>query len=129
MALFRYSLATLIALPIVLASFELAAVRPVIATIVYFTLAALLFLYGLTAKESGTRLDVESRPGLIHCTGCLIACVVVLLSVQTLSMTSRGFGEWSMEYRMKRTGYRKVWREPTYGRNGQVISRGYRWER
>ncbi|WDQ15854.1 hypothetical protein [Rhodopirellula sp. P2] len=127
--MFRLSLATLIALPIVVASFELAVVRPVVATVLYFSLAAFVILFGLTAKASGTRLEVESRPGLIYTTGCLIACVVVLLSVQTLRKSSRRFSEWSVEHRMNRTGYRKVWQEPTYGRNGQVLSRGYRWEK
>jgi|TARA_R110002072_G_scaffold185325_2_gene342208 ABC-type nickel/cobalt efflux system permease component RcnA len=127
--LFRFSLATLIALPIVVASFDFAVVHPVIATVVYFAIAAMLFLYGVTAKQVETQLDVKSRTGFVFATGCLIACVLVLMSVQTLRKTSRKFREWSVAHRMERSGYRKVWDEPTYGRNGQVLSRGYRWEK
>lgn len=127
--MFRFSLATLIALPIVVASFDLAVVHPVVATVLYFSLAAVLVLYGLTAKAAGTRLDVESRPGLVYGVGCLIACVMILLCVRTLEMSSWRFREWSTQHRLKRTGYKMVLEEPTYGKNGQVISQRYRWER
>ena len=71
----KFSLATLVSLPLVVASLHAAIVYPLAIAFVYCVVFAVLLAYVLTLPKQGNQLDVRSKPALRFLFGSVVGCV------------------------------------------------------
>jgi hypothetical protein len=127
--MFRFSIATLMALPLVLASVHVALVRPVELALFFGVVGALFVIYALTFEQKSNYLDAANRPVFIYFSSCLVICVSLLFTLQLARKVSSQFDARAYEYRMKSLGYRKVYTDSVRDTNGGIKWRRYKWER
>ncbi len=122
----RFSLATFLAVPLVGASFHVAAVYPFALSV--FCIAAVVssLLYALTFKQKSSVLDVKTHPVFVYVFCCLLACSAVLLGLQVTRRISSKVNWWVYSYAMKSRGYEEVIRT-VRDSNGYVSHRIHEW--